>query len=151
MLSQDAVEEPLMRKVKTMVWMHRELLIYGVVGALTTAVSWIASFVLKLFLNDQILWQNASINALSWISAIAFAYPANRKYVFESRNGNILQECAEFTGSRIATGVLEVGLMSIAVNALNIDFWVSKLIVSIVVVVANYILSKLLVFKEKNN
>ena len=144
-------QKPLMQRVKTMVWMHRELLVYGVVGALTTAVSWIASFVLKLFLNDQILWQNALINALSWISAIAFAYPANRKYVFESRNGNILQECAEFTGSRIATGVLEVGLMSIAVNALNIDFWVSKLIVSIVVVVANYILSKLLVFKEKNN
>ena len=151
MVSQNAMEKPLMQRVKTMVWMHRELLVYGVVGALTTAVSWIASFVLKLFLNDQILWQNALINALSWISAIAFAYPANRKYVFESRNGNILQECGEFTGSRIATGVLEVGLMSIAVNALNIDFWVSKLIVSIVVVVANYILSKLLVFKEKNN
>jgi len=147
----DAFGRPLMQKIRSMVLGNRELAIYVLVGVLTTAVSWIASFILKLFLNDQVLWQNAAINVLSWVSAIAFAYPVNRKYVFESKNSNILQECAEFIGSRIATGVMEVGLMSVAVNALSINFWVSKLIVSIAVVISNYILSKLIVFREKNS
>ncbi len=129
---------------------YREIIIYGVVGVLTTAVSWIASFVLKLFLDDQIAWQNLIINTLSWIAAIAFAYPANRKYVFASKNSNIVRECAEFVGSRLATGVMEVGLMSLTVNVLKINFWVSKLLVSIIVIIANYILSKLVVFKTKD-
>ncbi len=129
---------------------YREIIIYGVVGVLTTAVSWIASFVLKLFLDDQIAWQNLIINTLSWIAAIAFAYPANRKYVFASKNSNIIRECAEFVGSRLATGVMEVGLMSLTVNVLKINFWVSKLLVSIIVIIANYILSKLVVFKTKD-
>ena len=129
---------------------YREIIIYGVVGVLTTAVSWIASFVLKLFLDDQIAWQNLIINTLSWIAAIAFAYPANRKYVFASKNSNIIRECAEFVGSRLATGVMEVGLMGLTVNVLKINFWVSKLLVSIIVIVANYILSKLVVFKTKD-
>lgn len=130
---------------------HREIIIYGVVGVLTTAVSWIASFVLKLFLDDQIAWQNLIINTLSWIAAIAFAYPANRKYVFASKNSNIIRECAEFVGSRIATGVMEVGLMGLTVNVLKVNFWVSKLLVSIFVIIANYILSKFMVFKAKDN
>ena len=129
---------------------YREIIIYGVVGVLTTAVSWIASFVLKLFLDDQIAWQNLIINTLSWIAAIAFAYPANRKYVFASKNSNIIRECAEFVGSRLATGVMEVGLMGLTVNVLKINFWVSKLLVSIIVIIANYILSKLVVFKTKD-
>lgn len=129
---------------------YREIIIYGVVGVLTTAVSWIASFVLKLFLDDQIAWQNLIINTLSWIAAIAFAYPANRKYVFASKNSNIIRECAEFVGARLATGVMEVGLMSLTVNVLKINFWVSKLLVSIIVIIANYILSKLVVFKTKD-
>lgn len=130
---------------------HREIIIYGVVGVLTTAVSWIASFVLKLFLDDQIAWQNLIINTLSWIAAIAFAYPANRKYVFASKNSNIIRECVEFVGSRIATGVMEVGLMGLTVNVLKVNFWVSKLLVSIFVIIANYILSKFMVFKAKDN
>ena len=129
---------------------YREIIIYGVVGVLTTAVSWIASFVLKLYLDDQIAWQNLIINALSWIAAIAFAYPTNRKYVFASKNSNIIRECAEFVGSRLATGVMEVGLMGLTVNVLKINFWVSKLLVSIIVIIANYILSKLVVFKTKD-
>lgn len=128
---------------------NREIIVYGIVGVLTTVVSWLSSFLLKLFLDDQIALQNLMINSLSWIAAIAFAYPANRLFVFESKNSNILQECAEFVGSRIATGVAEVGLMSLMVNALHVNFWISKLLVSIFVIIANYILSKLIVFRTK--
>ena len=122
-------------------------IVYGIVGVLTTAVSWLAAFILKLFLNDQIAWQNVVINTLSWAAAIAFAYPANRKYVFESKNQNVFRECIEFVGSRITTGVMEVAMMSLTVNVMKLDFWISKLLVSVIVIVANYVLSKLVVFK----
>ena len=69
---------------------------------------------------------------------------------FCQQNSNIIRECAEFVGSRLATGVMEVGLMSLTVNVLKINFWVSKLLVSIIVIIANYILSKLVVFKTKD-
>ena len=134
-------------KIGLLLKKNREIIIYGVVGVLTTAVSWLASFVLKLFLDDQIAWQNVIINTLSWIAAIAFAYPTNRILVFASKNSNIIRECSEFVGSRLATGVMEIGLMSLMVNVLNINFWLSKLLVSIIVIIANYILSKLVVFK----
>ena len=134
-------------QIKSLILKYREFIVYGIVGVLTTAVSWLAAFILKLFLNDQIAWQNVVINTLSWAAAIAFAYPANRKYVFESKNQNVFRECIEFVGSRITTGVMEVALMSLTVNVMNLDFWLSKLLVSVIVIVANYVLSKLVVFK----
>ena len=134
-------------QIKSLILKYREFIVYGIVGVLTTAVSWLAAFILKLFLNDQIAWQNVVINTLSWAAAIAFAYPANRKYVFESKNQNIFRECIEFVGSRITTGVMEVAMMSLTVNVMKLDFWISKLLVSVIVIVANYVLSKLVVFK----
>ena len=134
-------------QIKSLILKYREFSVYGIIGVLTTAVSWLAAFILKLFLNDQIAWQNVVINTLSWAAAIAFAYPANRKYVFESKNQNVFRECIEFVGSRITTGVMEVAMMSLTVNVMKLDFWISKLLVSVIVIVANYVLSKLVVFK----
>ena len=96
--------------------------------------------------------QNAAINVLSWISANAFAYPANRAWVFKSKNRDVLRECIEFLSSRIATGLLfEVGLMALLVNVLQIDFWISKVVTSVFVTVANYVFSKLVVFRQKQD
>jgi putative flippase GtrA len=67
--------------------------------------------------------------------------------VFESKNQNVFRECIEFVGSRITTGVMEVAMMSLTVNVMKLDFWISKLLVSVIVIVANYVLSKLVVFK----
>ena len=137
------------KRILAFIEKHRELIVYVIVGALTTLVNWLASFLLKLFLNDQVVWQNLLINALAWAAAIAFAYPANRNWVFASKNTNVAKEFAEFAGSRLATGVLETGLMGLMVNAMHLDFWVSKIIVAVIVTVTNYILSKLLIFRAK--
>ena len=136
-------------RIKTLIIKYREIIVYILVGCMTTAVSWIMSYILKLFLNDQIVWQNAVINAVSWIAANAVAYPANRTWVFRSRNPDILKECIGFLGSRVATGlILEVGLMALLVNAMHINFWVSKFLVCILVTVGNYVLSKLVIFRR---
>ena len=139
----------LIKKFVAFLKKYRELIVYGIVGVLTTLVNWIASYVLKLFLDEQVVWQNLLINAVAWTAAIAFAYPTNRKWVFASRNTNIIKECTEFVSSRLATGVLETGLMGLLVNAMHLEFWIAKITVSVFVVVANYILSKLFIFRVK--
>lgn len=136
-------------KIIAFIKKYRELIVYGIVGVLTTLVNWVASYLLKLFLNDQVVWQNMVINAVAWTAAIVFAYPANRKWVFASRNTNIMKEFTEFVSSRLATGVLETGLMGLLVNAMHLEFWIAKITVSVFVVVANYILSKLFIFRAK--
>ena len=146
---QTTIAASIVDQMKLFILKYREFIVYGIVGILTTAVSWLAAYVLKMFFHDQIAWQNVAINTLSWVAAIAFAYPANRHFVFESKNQNIFRECTEFVGSRIATGVMEVAMMSLTVNVLNINFWVSKLLVSVIVIVANYALSRLVVFKTR--
>lgn len=136
--------------IQQLIRKYREIIVYIVVGVMTTAVSFCSAALFRLFLNDQIVWQNAAINVLSWLSANAFAYPANRTWVFKSRNSDIFRECIEFLSSRIATGVvLEVGLMALLVNLFHIDFWISKIVTSVFVTVANYVLSKLVVFRKR--
>lgn len=131
---------------------YREIIVYVIVGVMTTVVSFVSAALFRLFLNDQIVWQNAAINVLSWISANAFAYPANRAWVFRSKNHDVFRECVEFLSSRIATGLLfEVGLMALLVNAFHFNFWISKIVTSVFVTVANYVFSKLVVFRQKKN
>ena len=135
-------------KTKAFLKKHREIILYAIVGGMTTAVSWITAYILKLFLKDQIFWQNVMINSLSWTAAKAFSYPANRVWVFKSNNPNIIRECFEFISSRVMTGLLlDVGLMAVLVNLMHVNFWVSKLVVSVLVIIGNYVLSKLVVFK----
>ena len=138
--------------MKALIKRYREIIVYVIVGVMTTVVSFVSAALFRLFLNDQIVWQNAAINVLSWISANAFAYPANRAWVFQSKNRDVLRECIEFLSSRIATGLLfEVGLMTLLVNALHINFWIAKVMTSVFVTVANYVFSKLVVFKQKQD
>lgn len=128
---------------------NREFIIYILVGGGTTAVNLISVLLLKLVLNHQIVWHNLLINGLAWMAALAFAYPTNRVWVFRSKNPNILKECAGFVASRFATCVMDLILMAVAVNALHFPFWGSKIIVSNLVFLTNYAVSKLLVFRKR--
>lgn len=88
-------------------------------------------------------------NVLSWIAAVTFAYFTNRKYVFESKNEKRLQEAAAFYGSRVTTLLLDMFCMFLMVTLMGWNDKVAKLIVQVLVTVANYILSKFLVFRKK--
>lgn len=134
---------------------------YLIFGVLTTVVSWgsyaLFEILLGTFITNTIVL-SAVANVLSWIVAVLFAYITNKLWVFESKSfkGNVIfKELATFVGSRLATGVLEwVGvplLMVIGLNQsiLGIEGMVAKIVISVVVVILNYILSKLFVFKDK--
>ena len=93
--------------------------------------------------------QLQAANVLSWIAAVTFAYFTNRKYVFESKNEKRLQEAAAFYGSRVTTLLLDMLCMFLMVTLMGWNDKVAKLIVQVLVTVANYILSKFLVFRKK--
>ena len=139
----------LTRKVRAFYKKHREVIVYILLGGVATLLNWVTAFLLQFCLDEQVVWQNGVINTLAWIVSNAYAYLALRKWVFRSRDKHIVKECARFFGSRIFTWILEVVLMAVAVNALHLNFWLSKIISGLIVFVTNYLLSKLLVFHKK--
>jgi len=86
---------------------------------------------------------------ISWVLSVSFAYVTNKLFVFES-HGSILKEVVKFASSRLGTLAMEMILMYLLVTVLNFNDSICKISVQFVVIVANYILSKLLVFKEEN-
>lgn len=124
---------------------NEELWNYLIIGALTTLVS-IGSY--SIF--SKLLKINYLIsNVLSWIVSVIFAYFTNRWFVFHSKEKKKFKEFMAFISSRLLTLLLDSGLMIVGVNYLKIDDLVTKILVQIVIVIANYVLSKLIVFKKE--
>ena len=139
-----------MHTIKTCYQNYKELINYLIVGGLTTVVSLGVYYGCVLtFLNPEVAVQLQAANVLSWIAAVTFAYFTNRKYVFESKNEHRLREAAAFYGSRVTTLLLDMLCMFLMVTLLGWNDKVAKLIVQVLVTVANYILSKFLVFRKK--
>ena len=129
---------------------YEEIANYLVVGVLTTIVSWGAAWVATWILNPNVSWQNAVINTISWAAGVVFGYFANRKYVFKSTNPDKLKEFMSFAGGRVSTWLLDVLIMEVTVNLLKLPYWPCKIFISsVLVMAANYILSKLFVFRKK--
>lgn len=129
---------------------YEEIINYLIVGGLTTVVS-LGSYYLCIytFLDPDVWYQLQAANIISWICAVTFAYFANRIFVFKSKNEKKLKEAISFYSSRVATLLMDMGIMFVFVTLLHLNDKIMKLVVQVVVTVANYILSKLFVFKKK--
>ena len=79
-------------KIKALCVKYREILVYLIVGVLTTIFSWLACYVAKFFLDPTDTMQNNIINTIGWVAGVCFAYPLNRRWVFRSSNPHILKE-----------------------------------------------------------
>lgn len=124
---------------------HLEVFNYLFIGGCTTLISIIIyAFCTRLFGLSLII-----SNIISWIISVIFAYFSNRVVVFKSSSTKYLKEFLSFTSSRIITLFLDTFLMILFVKKLFINDIISKIIVQIVVIIGNYILSKLFVFKKK--
>ena len=137
-------------------WAHKifckyeEILVYLVVGVLTTIVSWGACFVAESLLDSSDTFQNFIINTIGWIAGVCFGYPLNRSWVFKSTNPHILKEFGGFAGSRLSTWFLDIFIMWLTVNVFNWNYWICKLCISsVLVTILNYVFSKVLIFGKK--
>lgn len=144
----------MVEKIKALCVKHREILVYLIVGVLTTLVSWAVKFLWNYLFYagtaHPTVVQNTILSVVENASGIAFAYPTNRKWVFQSKNPNILAEAGSFVGSRLVTMVLGWLLNLLLTNALGVPMKISTVISAVFVVVGNYVISKLLVFRKKS-
>lgn len=142
-----------MQKIKELYLKYIEIINYIIIGGLTTIVSLGVKYALLFTIleaSNPAQLQTAVV--ISWIAACLFAYVTNRIIVFKSKSKKILKEFMSFIGTRILTLGMEMLIMFIFVTALglNSDLWVIiwTIVVQIVVVIANYIFSKIFVFKK---
>lgn len=154
-----------MNKIKELFKKYKEIIMYLIFGVLTTLVNIVCTVILnKLFKLSAANYINTSI---SWFMAVLFAFVTNRKFVFESKEKNILFEMVKFYGSRAFSGLFEiflpkffvfladkVGFLKFLGNPFKVasyelDGGIAKLVTMVVVIVLNYVLSKLIVFRKK--
>ncbi len=128
---------------------NKEIIFYLIFGVLTTLVSLIVYYFCTLtFLNPQNAVQLQIANIISWVLSVVFAYVTNRRFVFESKNPNKLEEIIKFVSARLLTLLLDMFIMFVCVTILKFNDKISKLLSQVIVIIFNYIFSKIFVFKK---
>ena len=141
-----------MDKLRTLYEKYKEIINYLIVGVLTTIVALAVYYISVLtFLNPEVPVQLQIANILSWISGVLFAYFTNRKYVFESKENNKVKEASKFVFARVVTLIMDMIIMWLGVTILHGNDKIVKIISQIVIIISNYIFSKLFVFKKKRD
>nr|WP_122012936.1 GtrA family protein [Maliibacterium massiliense] len=144
-----------MDKIKALYQKYRQIIFYVIFGAVTTLTNILGYFLLSRLLLAAHMTEEASMNIAN-ISALALsilvAYLTNRKWVFRSSARGtraIALEAARFFAARVLTVLLDMGLMNLTVVAWRLNDMLMKILINVLVVVLNYVLSKLLVFRKK--
>ena len=124
----------------------KELFRYGIIGVLTTIINIIFYYVFV-----DILKINYIISTiLSWLVAVIFAFFGNKYVVFKNnQTKGFWKELNYFMLTRYTTGIIDIFIMFLGVDLLKKNDFIIKIISNIIVIILNYILAKLLVFKRK--
>lgn len=128
---------------------YSEIINYLIFGFLTTVITLVVYYLLTFYIfdpNDFIFLQIA--NVLSWIFGVVFAYITNKRYVFRSKGENIINEFTKFSFARLTTLFLDMLVMFIGVTIMNGNDKIIKVLSQIMVIVSNYLFSKIVVFKK---
>ncbi|WP_165003279.1 MULTISPECIES: GtrA family protein [unclassified Enterococcus] len=124
-----------------------EILVYLFFGGLATVVNFV-SFAIALQYFDLSM---ALSNSISWFCSVLFAFVTNKLWVFHSKSPNFthaLIECGKFFFYRILSYGLDMGAMVLLIDGMHTNEYVAKIITQIIVILANYVFSKLFIFKE---
>ena len=134
---------------------YREQLLYLIFGGLTTVVDWLVCFLLY-GVWDKAIDANAFVihgaNVIAWVAAVLFAFFTNRKWVFQSTQQGVAAvfgELLTFAGGRVLTFLLQEVIFFVFFDLLSWNEYLVKIAAAVLVVVLNYIISKLLVFRKK--
>ncbi len=144
-----------MKKIEDLIKKYWEIVSYLFWGCMSTVVSW-GSYSIFVLAFDEWEAKIAAANLLSWMCAVLFAYVTNKLWVFKSKSLSlkvVLPEAAKFFSARIVTGIFEIVSVPLLVefglsqSILGIDGMAAKVLVSVVVVLLNYLFSKLFIFR----
>ncbi len=151
-----------MKKFKELLGAYKEPIAYIIFGVLTTLVNIVAYFLCSDVLGVYYLISNI----IAWIASVLFAFVTNKLFVFESKSWRgkvVVTEMSSFFLARLATGLVDMILMWVFIDAIAIDaIFVSvgiaglisgemfaKVVVNVIVIVLNYVASKLWIFRKK--
>ncbi len=138
----------MIEKIKALCVKYKEVLLYLIFGGLTTVVSLVSFWICTYPLHINVLISNV----ISWICAVTFAYFTNAKWVFEAAprsRGEAFRQFVSFYAGRLATLGVEEAILFVFVTLLHGNEMLVKVIAQVVVVVLNYVVSKLFVFRKK--
>lgn len=134
--------------IKELIIKYKFIILYGIFGVLTTVINIGVYGVLYSGLGVS----NVISNVIAWIISVLFAFITNKLWVFESKSFNFklfVKELGSFTICRVATGVLDLGIMFVGVDLLKGPAIILKIASNIIVIILNYVMSKIFVFKKK--
>ena len=123
------------------------VVMYLVFGVLTTLVDWVAYRVLRLSGLGYMF-----SNVAAWAVAVIFAFVTNKFMVFNSKSVDrliIIKEFISFVGARVFSLLLQLAGIELMIDYANINEYIAKAVMTVVVVVCNYVFSKLFIFKDK--
>lgn len=138
----------MLEKIRNILRNNWSVISYLFFGGLTTLVNFVVYFPLYNWASFSAILSNA----IAWIVAVVFAFLTNKPFVFKSNDwsrNTVCRELTAFVACRIGSGVLETLIMFVTVDILSLNGNITKIAVSILVVILNYIGSKFLVFKQK--
>ena len=133
---------------------YDEIINYLIFGILTTVVTIITYAIFtNTFLSSKSALDIQIANVLSWIIAVTFAYLTNRKYVFKSKaqGSKRIKEIINFFLARISSLIVEMLFMYVTVTVLSYNDFICKIIAQAIVIIFNYVCSKLIIFKKEEN
>lgn len=137
----------MMARLRELFVKYQDIVSYLFFGVLTTAVN----YVVYLPCYNLLGLSAAVSNVIAWAVSVAFAFLTNKPFVFKSHDWSaktVVPELAKFVGCRVGSGFLETGIIFLTVDCLRWDGNVMKLVTSVLVVILNYIASRLLVFRK---
>ena len=141
----------MIEKIKALCVKYEEIIAYLIVGVLTTLVSWGAKFLANYLLFENTMhpdvFQNGVLSIINWTAGVIFAYFTNRKFVFKSHDP-MLKEAPKFVLSRVSTLVLDTVVMQVLNVMLGVHLVIATIISSVLVIIGNYVFSKLFVFNK---
>lgn len=138
-----------MKKIREIYLKYKEVINYLVFGVLSTLVNFVTYYIAARVIGiDEVV-----SSGISWFCAVLFAYITNKLFVFDSKTETIkatIKEMVSFFLARILSGALcDVGTFAIMVKVLHINDIIAKVVTQVMVVIMNYVLSKLIIFKKK--
>lgn len=134
--------------IKELIIKYKFIILYGIFGVLTTVINIGVYGVLYSGLGVS----NVISNVIAWVISVLFAFITNKLWVFESKSFNFklfVKELGSFTVCRVATGVLDLVIMFVGVDLLKGPAIILKIASNIIVIILNYVMSKIFVFKKK--
>lgn len=138
----------MIQKLRSIIVKYWDILTYLVFGVLTTVVNYAVYLPVYNFCGISA----AVSNMIAWVVAVAFAFLTNKPFVFHSHDWSaqtVLPELTKFVSCRIASGVLETVILFLSVDCMNWNGNIWKLVTQVLVIIINYVGSKLLVFRKK--